>query len=150
MSSSTVTSPRNPTVLKESPSRYHNRYNERFKSLTSTPPREAVNPFKTTIKSSPLTEEKPVETIPAERKPVQVNEEPVPNKIPSPPTPPEIPAPPKRQNMPAYMQATRSFSNKQQTKKDSRQANNPLGPRSKGGITVSISISMKSIYLCVI
>lgn len=174
------TSPREATLLKESTSRYHERYNERFRLLSSTPPRD-VTKTKTTISPSRSTcSPSTTDTKPALKEeiiPVKYNSSPgsptkkeiqepkreqttstspfqavsISNRASSPQQPTQKEVREQKYSVPKYMQATKSYSNKVQSKKETHKAEERiLGPREKGGVTVSNSFFASVKLVCLL
>lgn len=176
MPNSPLRSSSEQTLIKESPSRFQNRYTERFKSVLESPPRENTS-SSFTAKSSPLRSATPGSQhkifdngkytsfeIPNEDRGewrelsvkdevdlINVSASPVRQESFSPKPSHEKKSsatPPQEQQqqqyhvsrphrVPHYMQATKSFYDKVNNKKEDRRTDNILRPRFKGGITVS-------------
>lgn len=176
MPNSPLRSSSEQTLIKESPSRFQNRYTERFKSVLESPPRENTS-SSFTAKSSPLRSATPGSQhkifdngkytsfeIPNEDRGewrelsvknevdlINVSASPVRQESFSPKPSHEKKSsatPPQEQQeqqyhvsrphrVPHYMQATKSFYDKVNNKKEERRTDNILRPRFKGGITVS-------------
>ncbi|CEP08183.1 hypothetical protein [Parasitella parasitica] len=177
-----------PTLSRESPSRFQNRFAERYKSALESPPRE-ISSSSFTAKGSPLRSNQGSQpkildnekytsfeisngdrgewreiarkediSVKEEVDLVKVSASPVRRR--SPPPKPSLEmhssaTPPREQEqyqvnkphrVPHYMQNTKSFQKRVTAKKEERQTDNVLRPRSKGGITKRVSTSKVPRY----
>ncbi|KAI8644458.1 hypothetical protein BD408DRAFT_481238 [Parasitella parasitica] len=188
MPNSPLRSGSEPTPSKESPSRFQNRFTERYKSALESPPREISSPSFTT-KGSPLRSHQASQhkifdnekytsfeisnedrgewremtrkediTVKEEVDLVKVSASPVRRECPSPKPSHEMQSsatpPQKKQQhqvnnphrVPHYMQGTKSFHERITARKEERQIDNILRPRSKGGITKRVGTSKVPHY----
>ncbi|CAO0798909.1 unnamed protein product [Mucor circinelloides] len=175
MSSSPLRTSSEQTCVKESPSRFQNRLNERYNAALESPPREQVSTsLSFTARSSPLKttqgsqhkifdgekytsfevpnrdrgrQESPSPKPSHEIKPIVKAPPPQSSSPSSLPTAPVQEQPQgyrhtsRSRDVPHYMQATSSFYEKINARKEERQTDNLLRPRTKGGISKRVSTS---------